>query len=134
MTLLTNLLKDIAAQGSILEHELKNDVPHLFEPKPWKTYDIELPPRAAWEASQKIIADCQELIALLTPTKIKVLTEGTINYVTLVICGSQIKLSTMGERQLSNISLRSATLMNISLVSNSLSKGADGRVCLAYAV
>ena len=83
MTLLTNLLKDIAAQGSILEHELKNDTPHLFEPKPWKTYDIELPPRAAWEASQKIIADCQELIALLTPTKIKLLTEGTINYVTV---------------------------------------------------
>jgi hypothetical protein len=83
MSILTNLLEDIAAQGVTLEKALKGDTPHLFEPKPWPTYDVDLPPREAWQASQKIIADCQELIALLTPTKIKLLTEGTINYVTV---------------------------------------------------
>lgn len=83
MSLLANLLKDIAAQGSILEHELQGDTPHLFDPKPWQTYDTSLPPRVAWEASQNLIANCQELISLLTPTKIKLLTEGTINYVTV---------------------------------------------------
>jgi hypothetical protein len=85
MSLLTNLLQDIARQGSILEKELKGEAPNLFEPKPWKTYDVELPPRAAWDASQKIIADCTELADLLTPTKIKLLTDTTINWVTVAM-------------------------------------------------
>jgi hypothetical protein len=83
MSILTNLLKDIARQGAILESELGDDTPHLFEPKPWKSYDIDLPPPKAWKASQSLIANCAELISLLTPTKIKLLTEGTINYVTV---------------------------------------------------
>jgi hypothetical protein len=81
MSILTNLLKDIARQGTILEFELRNDTPHLFNPKPWKSYDVDLPPPNAWKASQAIIANCAELVSLLTPTKIKLLTEGTINYV-----------------------------------------------------
>jgi hypothetical protein len=83
MSILANLLKDIARQGAILESELGNDTPHLFDPKPWTSYDVELPPPKAWKASQAIIANCAELISLLTPTKIKLLTEGTINYVTV---------------------------------------------------
>jgi len=85
MSLLTNLLQDIAKQGSILEKELKGETPNLFEPKPWKTYDVELPPRAAWDASQKLIADCSELADLLTPTKIKLLSDTTINWVTVAM-------------------------------------------------
>lgn len=83
MTLLQNLLDDIASQGRILQESLGADVGHLFEPKPWKTYDEELPPRQAWEASQKIIADCEELIALLTPTKVKLVTECVSNNSTI---------------------------------------------------
>lgn len=79
MALLQNLLEDIASQGRIVQQTLGNDAGHLFEPKPWKTYDQELPPRQAWEASQKIIADCEELIALLTPTKVKLVTECISN-------------------------------------------------------
>ncbi|OIW35198.1 S-adenosyl-L-methionine-dependent methyltransferase [Coniochaeta ligniaria NRRL 30616] len=79
MTLLQNLLDDIAVQGRLVQETLVSDTGHLFEPRPWKTYDQELPPRRAWEASQKIIADCEELIALLTPTKVKLVTECTAN-------------------------------------------------------
>jgi hypothetical protein len=79
MALLQNLLEDITSQGRILQATLGNDTGHLFEPKPWKTYDEDLPPRTVWEASQKIIADCEELIALLTPTKVKLVTECVAN-------------------------------------------------------
>ena len=75
MSLLSNLLKDIAIQGAALKEALGDDTGHLFDTDPWVTYDEALPPRPAWEASQKIIANCEELIALLTPTKIKLLTE-----------------------------------------------------------
>jgi hypothetical protein len=93
MSLLANLLHDISKNGSILEKELKTDKPNLFVPKPWHSYDVELPPRAAWEASQNIIADCGALISLLTPTKIKLLTECSYNWVTValgVACDMQI--------------------------------------------
>lgn len=83
MTLLQNLLEDIASQGRVVQETLGDDVGHLFEPKSWKTYDEELPPRRAWQASQKIIADCEELIALLTPTKIKLVTECVSNNTTI---------------------------------------------------
>lgn len=79
MTLLQNLLEDIAFQGRVVQQTLGKDTGHLFDPMPWKMYDQELPPRGAWEASQKIIADCEELIALLTPTKIKLVTECVAN-------------------------------------------------------
>ena len=36
-----------------------------------------------WSASQKLIADCEELIALLTPTKIKLVTECVANNSTM---------------------------------------------------
>ncbi|KAK5211518.1 hypothetical protein LTR41_002979 [Exophiala xenobiotica] len=85
MSLLHNLLVNIAEQGGILEGVLGDDTGHLFEPTPWKTYDQELPPRGAWEASQKIVADCEALIALLTPTKIKLVTECIANNSTVAL-------------------------------------------------
>jgi hypothetical protein len=83
MSLLENLLGSIATQGASLTKALGSDQGHLFEPKPWNTYDNELPSRPAWEASQKIIADCEALIALLTPTKIKLVTECVANNSTI---------------------------------------------------
>lgn len=83
MSLLANLLQDIATQGKRLEETLGNDTGHLFEPRPWTLYDEKLPPRPAWDASQKIIADCEQLIALLTPTKIKLVTECVANNSTI---------------------------------------------------
>lgn len=79
MSLLQNLLNSVTKQGAILQDVLGEDLGHLFEPEPWRTYDQGLPPRPAWEASQKIIADCEALIALLTPTKIKLVTECVSN-------------------------------------------------------
>lgn len=83
MSLLDSLLKSIASQGTALKKALGTDTGHLFEPTPWKTYDEELPSGPAWGASQKLIADCQELIALLTPTKIKLVTECVGNNSTI---------------------------------------------------
>lgn len=83
MSLLRNLLKDISLQGEKLEKAQGDDTGHLFDPKPWKTYDEELPPREAWLSSQKLIADCEALVALLTPTKIKLVTECVANNSTI---------------------------------------------------
>jgi len=79
MSLLHRLLQDITLLGSRLEKSLGDDTGHLFEPKPWKTYDEGLPKRDAWELSQKLIANCEELVALLTPTKVKLVTECVAN-------------------------------------------------------
>ena len=79
MSLLQNLVEEISSLGTKLQRQLGDDAGHLFEPKPWKTYDEGLPDRGSWELSQKIIADCEELIALLTPTKIKLVTECVAN-------------------------------------------------------
>ena len=79
MSLLHNLIRDISSHGTSLEKSLGDDTGHLYEPKPWKTYDEALPDRHSWELSQKLIANCEELIALLTPTKIKLVTECVAN-------------------------------------------------------
>ncbi len=78
MSLLSNLLESIATEGSKLNNFLGNDQPHLFDTKPWR-YDEELLPRDAWEASQSLLADCEQLIALLTPKKLKVMYECISN-------------------------------------------------------
>ena len=79
MSLLQSLVQDISSLGTKLHQHLGDDTGHLYEPKPWKTYDQELPDRQAWDLTQKLIADCEELIALLTPTKIKLVTECVAN-------------------------------------------------------
>ncbi|EXJ68174.1 uncharacterized protein A1O5_08789 [Cladophialophora psammophila CBS 110553] len=75
---LANLLRNIAYQGEKLENFLGNDTPSLFETAAWK-YDDELLPREAWEASQMLMADCQQLIALLIPRKLKLMYESISN-------------------------------------------------------
>lgn len=79
MSLLQNLVEDIASLGTQLYQRLGDDTGHLYEPKPWKTWDQELPDRKSWELTQKVVADCEELISLLTPTKIKLVTECVAN-------------------------------------------------------
>ena len=79
MSLLQNLVQDISSLGTKLHQRLGDDTGHLYEAKPWKTYDQELPDRESWELSQSLIADCEELIALLTPTKVKLVTECVAN-------------------------------------------------------
>ncbi|KAI1611801.1 S-adenosyl-L-methionine-dependent methyltransferase [Exophiala viscosa] len=79
MSLLQNLVQDISSLGTKLYQRLGDDTGHLYEAKPWKTYDHELPDRESWQLSQQLIADCEELIALLTPTKIKLVTECVAN-------------------------------------------------------
>lgn len=83
MPLLQNLIDEISTQGRALQEALGEDTGHLFDPKPWKTYDEELPPRQAWELSQKLIANCEQLVALLTPTKVKLVTECVANNSTI---------------------------------------------------
>lgn len=78
MSLLASLLNDIAAQGKRLEEFLVDDPPSLYEPDPWK-YDEELLPREPWEACQALLADCEQLISLLMPTKLKLMYESISN-------------------------------------------------------
>ncbi|KAK5258995.1 hypothetical protein LTR40_006800 [Exophiala xenobiotica] len=78
MSLLSSLLSNIAVQGKNLEDFLEKDSPSLYETAAWK-YDEELLPREAWEASQMLLADCQQLIALLMPRKLKLMYESISN-------------------------------------------------------
>ena len=78
MSLLSSLLSNIAVQGKTLEDFLDKDSPSLYETAAWK-YDEELLPREAWEASQMLLADCQQLIALLMPRKLKLMYESISN-------------------------------------------------------
>lgn len=78
MFLLSSLLSSIATQGQSLEKFLGEDSPSLHETGAWK-YDEELLPREAWEASQTLIADSQQLIALLMPRKLKLMYESISN-------------------------------------------------------
>lgn len=78
MSLLASLLRDIAVQGQKVEGFLGADSPSLYETDAWK-YDDELLPREAWEASQMLMADCQQLIALLMPRKLKLMYESISN-------------------------------------------------------
>ncbi|KIW53414.1 hypothetical protein PV05_08989 [Exophiala xenobiotica] len=78
MSLLSSLLSNIAVQGKNLEDFLDKDSPSLYETAAWK-YDEELLPREAWEASQMLLADCQQLIALLMPRKLKLMYESISN-------------------------------------------------------
>ncbi|KAK4944640.1 hypothetical protein LTR10_016074 [Elasticomyces elasticus] len=78
MSLLASLLEDITVQGRKVEDFLGNDSPSLYETGAWK-YDDELLPREAWEASQMLMADCQQLIALLMPRKLKLMYESISN-------------------------------------------------------
>ncbi|OQV09306.1 hypothetical protein CLAIMM_13440 [Cladophialophora immunda] len=78
MSLLASLLGNISSQGRKLEEFLGNDSPSLFETAGWK-YDDQLLPRDAWEACQEMILDCQQLIALLMPRKLKLMYESISN-------------------------------------------------------
>ncbi|ETN40978.1 uncharacterized protein HMPREF1541_05258 [Cyphellophora europaea CBS 101466] len=78
MSLLASLVGNIASEGERLESFLGNDSPSLCETTGWK-YDEELLPREAWEASQSLLSDCQQLIALLMPKKLKLMYESISN-------------------------------------------------------
>ena len=78
MSLLSSLLEDIAGQGKNLERLLGRDSPSLYQTDAWR-YDEDLLPREAWEASQNLLADCQQIIALLTPRKLKLMYESISN-------------------------------------------------------
>jgi hypothetical protein len=78
MSLLSSLLSNIAVQGKNVENFLGKDSPSLYETAAWK-YDEELLPREAWEASQMLLADCQQLVALLMPRKLKLMYESISN-------------------------------------------------------
>lgn len=78
MSLLASLLGNIASEGRSLEAFLGDDNPSLYETDAWK-YDEELLPRKAWEASQALMADCQQLMALLMPRKLKLMYESISN-------------------------------------------------------
>ena len=78
MSLLSSLLSNIAAQGEQLRTFLGPETPSLYETAAWK-YDDELLPRHAWEASQALIQDCEQLVALLMPRKLKLMYESISN-------------------------------------------------------
>lgn len=82
MSLFENLVQNIAAESSKLKTLFGRDTPHLFDTRQWK-YDEELLPRDAWEASQSLITDCEQLIAMLTPTKLKLMHESIANNITV---------------------------------------------------
>lgn len=84
MSLLASLLNNITLQGKKVEDSLGKDTPSLYDTAAWK-YDDELLPRETWEASQSLIADCQQLIALLMPRKLKLMYESISNNAALAL-------------------------------------------------
>lgn len=86
MSLLEGLLGNIAIEGGKLQEALGKDEGHLFDTQPWDAVDVTiLPPTQVFQSVQSLIADCQQLIALVQPTKMKLLEDSLINAVTIAL-------------------------------------------------